>query len=165
MSGLPATIDPVLLADRGVRLTGSMPVSALARLAASCRKPQGKVEVDLAFERSGSGDLRRITGRLHAQVTVECQRCLQPMQIEVEAEPELIVLRPGEREDLVESEADTMVADRPVPLSQIVEDELLLVMPMYPMHPPGGCPDGAGADQTDKGKPFEALKELRTRKD
>jgi uncharacterized protein len=160
MSGLPAVIDPVLLADRGTRLTGKVPMKGMSRLAEHCLDERGEASVDLDFRRDG--ELREMVGEVRARFRVRCQRCLEAMELEVEARLGAILLRPGERADLVESEADTLVADKPVSLSELVEDELILAMPMFPVHAPGKCPAGAAGDAlSGKKNPFSVLQGMR----
>jgi uncharacterized protein len=103
-----------------------------------------------------------MTGEVRARLRVRCQRCLEPMELGLAAKPALILLRPGEREDLAESEADTLVVDKPVMLSGLIEDELLLALPMFPAHAPGQCPagDADGARQGRK-NPFAVLQGLK----
>ena len=52
-------------------------------------------------------------------------------------------MNPGEPSTIAADEADTLVVTKPLPLSEIVEDELLLAMPMIPGHASGECPAGA----------------------
>lgn len=162
MSGLPAMIDPVQLAERGVRLAGRLPLKGMARLSEGAKDSTDEVEVDLEFRRSASGSLCEMVGSLSVRLKTVCQRCLGPMDIGIEARPHVVLLRPGEREDLVSSEADTLVIEHPLALSQLVEDELILVAPMYPAHPAGACPAGADTEAGQgRRNPFAVLKGLK----
>lgn len=173
MLGLPATIDPVQLADRGAHLDGRLPLKAMPRLARACLEDAGEVLVDLHFERSEDGSVRRMYGNLRAALRVTCQRCLEAMELEVQTAPHLLLFRPGERDDLLEQEPDSLVVDKPLSLAEIVEDELLLAMPMIPMHAPDRCPavtsglmrGGSGTDRhegtPDKSGPFAVLGRLK----
>jgi uncharacterized protein len=132
-SGLPATIDAIQLADKGARLAGEIPVKTMARLRALCLDGRGKATIELFFERGGKRGLRRVRGTITASIRVACQRCLQPMTLAIQAEPSLVVLvvvQADERSALPAQEADVLLADKPVSLSGLVEDELLLAMPM-----------------------------------
>jgi len=161
--GWPSSIDPVQLADKGARLTGEITLAAMPRLAQMCRRDGGSVNIDLHFERSDPNGLRVMHGTVRASMPVTCQRCLNEMALELTIEPRLIVLRPGEREDL-ERDAEVLVVERPVSLSALVEDELLLAMPMIPMHAPASCaasirPAGAGTEPS--ANPFSVLEQLK----
>jgi len=164
--GWPATIDPAQLADQGAELSGELPVTSMPRLAESCLDKQGSVGVDLKFGREGVERLRFMRGIVRARVRLTCQRCLEPMTLTIETMSDMIVLRPGERPEL-EGQDDTLVVARAMPLSEFVEDELLLALPMIPKHAPDQCParDHVGAapkaSSAPRAHPFAGLKTLK----
>ncbi len=113
----------------------------MARLRALLEDDSVEVEVDLAFELAERSNLWRMLGRLAVSVNTTCQRCLEPMSIKLMAEPDVILLRQGELESSLLSGADTLTfGQTPVVLAELVEGELLLAMPMVPMHPLDECP-------------------------
>lgn len=165
-NGLPATIDAIQLADTGARLAGEIPVRAMARLRALCLDAQGKATIDLYFERGGKRGLRRVRGTITASIRVACQRCLEPMTLAIEAQPSLVVVPADERSALPAQEADVLVADKPVSLNGLVEDELLLAMPMIPMHELRECPATASLQtqqRQSRASPFAVLDKLKQR--
>jgi uncharacterized protein len=159
---LPAQIEPILLAEKGAQLVGSLPLKAMARLAEASLDGGGEVQVDLRFGHAEVGKVYEMTGRLRATVHVACQRCLEPMELPLEADVRLLLLRPGERPEGLAPEVEALVVDKPLRLSELVEDELLLAMPMIPMHPADVCPakdfvkSAAPAD-----KPLSGLSRLK----
>lgn len=169
-SHLPTAIDPIQLAEKGARLTGTLPLKAMTRLTSSCLEDTGTVHVDLTFGRVEGGDVLEMSGTVRAAVRVACQRCLEPMGLELKSDTRLLLLRPGEREHLLTQEADALAVDHPLSLSELAEDELLLVLPMIPMHPPGACPVGARLSPAEKQgqtagrNPFSALDRLKRTK-
>jgi uncharacterized protein len=67
----------------------------------------------------------------------------------------------GEREDLLES-GDALVVERAIALGELVEDELLLELPMVPMHAGSECPAGDSASgRTARRNPFAVLEKLK----
>ena len=138
MSGqLPEQIDPIRLADEGARLYGTLPGSEMSRLqelALPNSRPE-PVAVDLQFERTGQG-VRRMHGTIRTQVEMACKRCLQPLKVEVIAQPLFVLLQPGEAEP---EECEALVVEAPLSLTELAEDELLLAMPMSPGHAEGQC--------------------------
>ncbi|HJW80694.1 MAG TPA: YceD family protein [Acidiferrobacterales bacterium] len=138
MSGqLPAQIDPIRLADEGARLYGALPGSKMSRLqelALPNSRPE-PVAVSLHFERTGQG-VRRMHGTIRTQVEMACKRCLKPLKIEIVAQPLFVLLQSGEAEP---EECETLVVTAPLSLAELVEDELLLAMPMSPGHAEGEC--------------------------
>jgi len=160
--GLPAVIDPLQLADEGAWLRGALGLTDMPRLLGVCADNQGSVVVDLHFERDAQG-LRRMHGSLQATLRMVCQHCLQPFTHTLCADTRLILLTPGEPGAVTADEADTLVVTKPLPLSEIVEDELLLAMPMIPRHAPGECQANMSGP-TDKGRdrrPFATLNKLK----
>lgn len=139
LGGWSSTIDPIQLADKGARLSGELPIKGMSRLAEMCRDDRGSVHIDLQFDRAPSDGVRIMQGTITADVDVTCQRCMGSMRCTLTSLPRLVLLRPGEREDLLDS-GDARVVDQPLTLGSLVEDELLLEMPMAPMHPTEDCP-------------------------
>lgn len=137
---LPATIDPIQLAERGAHLTGTLPLRNMPRLAQGSLEGSGDVSVDLAFEREEGQQVFIMHGTLRVPLRVTCQRCLEAMDLVLETAPWLVLLKSAERLEQQEGDADILVADKPLPLSSVVEEELLLALPMVPMHAPDRCP-------------------------
>jgi len=137
---LPESIDPIQLAERGARLTGTLPLKSMPRMAPGSLAGSEDIIVDLSFERSEGEKIFLMHGTLHVHLRVTCQRCLEAMDLELEATPWVILMKAGERLAQSESDADILVVDKPLSLSALVEDELLLAMPMVPMHDPDRCP-------------------------
>ena len=160
--GLPAVVDPLRLADEGAELRGVLGLRGMPRLMELCADDSGTVTIDLLFERGAQG-LRQMHGTLRAEVPVVCQRCMQPFRHAISAQTWLILLKPGEPSAIPADEADTLVVSKPLPLGDIVEDELLLAMPMVPRHAPGKCQLDA-AESAVKAReinPFAALGKLK----
>ncbi len=171
---LPASIDPIQLAERGARLTGTLPLKGMSRLAQNCLNDTGEVFVDLAFERGEGEEVLLMHGRLSVTLHVTCQRCLEGMDLTLETSPWFILARSEKRQDELGEESDILVADKPLSLSGLVEDELLLALPMVPMHELSQCPArayvAAGTDsglkqaEEDRKSPFSALSRLKKTK-
>ena len=151
---LPATIDPIQLAERGARLTGTLPLKGMSRLAQNCLDDSGEVFIDLAFERGEGEKVLLMHGTLHVTLHVKCQRCLEAMDLALEASPWFILARSEKRQDMLGDEPDVLVA-----------------LPMVPMHELNQCPArdyvSAGTDSGSKqveeeGKsPFSVLSRLK----
>jgi uncharacterized protein len=166
---LPATIDPVTLAEKGAHVSGTLSLKALPRLAEVCRSTAGQVDVDLEFKRGEGGDVRLMLGTIRARVSLTCQRCLEGMDYELRSEPRLVLLRAGESEEELPPEVDALTVDKPIVLNTLIEDELLLVMPMIPLHDLEHCParafvaagESREAAMGSKPNPFATLQRLK----
>lgn len=105
------------------------------------------------------------------QVWRECQRCLQPVALPLALKTTLRFVR-GEDEAArldAESEDDVLALERAFDLRALVEDELLLALPLVPRHEQ--CPQPlavppqpeAEAEAPVRENPFAALARLRRR--
>lgn len=165
MSGrLPSEIDPIRLADEGARLRGELAGSSMTRLRELL--PGGQtplpVAIDLSFEHTTHGE-RLMRGAIETAVDAICQRCLGPVRIALTARPTTVLLRPGEVPGTAADEAEALVVEGALRLTELVEDELLLAMPMFPMHGEGECaaPGEGAPGGNDRRNPFVALHGLK----
>ncbi len=79
-----------------------------------------------------------VEGRLQARLTVECQRCLKAMEIPLQIELKLLV-SPTDCE-VVESSLDTVFSENgSVDIFEMVEDELILGLPLVTLHEDVAC--------------------------
>ena len=131
------------------------------------------VEVDARAVKSGH--YIGVDLDIRGSVTVACDRCLEDLQLPVEAHPAFSVkfgeqamaeeeMREGSREILLVS-----VADTELDMSQAIYDYVCLSLPMQRVHPDGECnPDTVrflGQERADEeagetNSPFAALKGL-----
>jgi uncharacterized protein len=165
---LPDNFDPAHLADEGMRLEGDLPMGRLPRLAALCAEPGGGTRVVMDFERTTDGK-RIMRLRADAQAVFECGRCLGKVAVSWRAESVLVIRRSAEASDSTEEDTETLIADGPVSLRDVVEDELLLAVPMFPVHadPCGSAEPGSpadarrGEDSPRSSGPFATLARLK----
>lgn len=163
---LPRSCHPGALADRGERLCGALPVKDLRRLASAVERVEGPVRVELEFGRDESG-LASIRGRLESPLRLTCQRCLEPLDLVLRVEVDVLVA-PSQRESEWRGQAREVVhvQDDSLPLHEMIEDELLLSLPMHPVHrgdrcaPPLGPPLPKGGTAPSLPNPFAALADL-----
>ena len=88
-----------------------------------------------------------------------CQRCLDPVEFPVELGVEL-ELAGSEREIVAaDDDVDRVLATNAMDVAALVEDEVLLVLPMAPVHE--RCEPDAERHVADRAAPFAALAGLR----
>lgn len=163
---LPRRVDPLELCDRGVSLSGTLPLAGMERLCDRLTDRQGTVHIELAFARDALGR-RHMAGRAEVAVQAQCERCLNPVAALLEARIEALVVPGGARQD--DEGLDSLEATgEPMSLSDLVEDELLLAAPMYFKHPAGRCeaPQGTPGEAAPEpvprpAKPFAVLARLK----
>jgi uncharacterized protein len=167
---LPEHFEANALARRGARFSGSLALAQMPRLADSLQSPDGEVQVELEFALDPDG-LVVIRGRIGAQLALTCQRCLESMTLPVDRSFTLgVVATEALAERLPESYDPLVDGGQPVSTRDMVEDELLLSLPLVPMHPAEQCPaarqppaDGESEqpERPARENPFAVLAELK----
>ena len=174
----PLRLDVAAFIAEGAALSGQWPGAALPRLAESQTPPQDLALPEVAW--SAQGERRSVPGSepelwltLEVQTTVwlTCQRCLQPFQVSLAFERRLRFVRgEAEAEALdAESEDDVLALSRWLDLRELVEDELLLALPLVPRHEvcPQPLPMSAAdampdVEVAEPPHPFAALQALKS---
>jgi uncharacterized protein len=162
---LPERIDPPRLAEREARLCGHLSLARMERLRASLCDGEGTAFIDMRFQRDEQGRDMAV-GDVMARLPVRCQRCLEPMEIAI-ATAVRLAFTDAEGETPPPAGYDAALpVDGTISLSDLVEDELMLALPMAPMHE--DCPVGVWrrylsdrAPSEAPWKPFAALSRIR----
>jgi uncharacterized protein len=145
-----AVIDSLEFARAEQQLRGSLEVAGLKRLEDVLYDTQGT----LSYSLTGSRDERnrpllelRIEGPLHLQ----CQRCLGLLDYAVEVANTLLVLPRGVQADEATQDPDAPDVIEPNPaldVAELVEDEVLLSLPLAPRHAEGVCESRLKSEQS-----------------
>lgn len=164
-SHLPDLIDPLVWVDKGRHWQDKVPLARLPRLAGMIVNPQSEAEVDLTFAREGQ--VAAITGKVCANLEVVCQRCLEPLRIDVCSMVNLgVVGSIDEGNRLPEPYEPLLLEQSRIPLGDIVEDELILAIPPIPRHahcePASQRSSGVAAEVSKYPNPFAGLAKLKT---
>ena len=74
--------------------------------------------------------------RLHIKTTLQlsCQRCLDPLILDVELTPELALAASEEAAARLPERYDPLLCTQPLSPLELLEDELLLALPQVPRH-------------------------------
>lgn len=170
---LPKDIDPFKLAQNGLTLEGTLPVSAMGRLSESLSSNDGNVAVMMRFDVDETG-LPYMYGEFNSKLSLICERCMAPMLMDVNVECYLAIIKSERQiEELAEMYEPWLIENNdPILLSSIVEDELILGLPLVPRHEHACLPKeawyrGDEVDESEKEKkvsPFEVLASLKLKK-
>ena len=136
---LPIRINHRRLVSDNARLEGTIPLERFERLIGLLNNSTGDVRARLEFKR---GYKRRglVTGNLEASVSMICQNCIQPATVAVRAEIRLLVVNSeAALEALAEADDGIICLEDQVLLVDLLEDELILSMPMVGRHAEGEC--------------------------
>lgn len=143
---LPERIYPLRLCRLGETLAGSMALEHMPRLAEMLHETADRVALELRFDRDDSGQAC-IGGRIDASVVVICQRCLEPMSIDIERDVSLALVEGEDEAAALDTRYDPLlIGEEPVSLPGLVEDELILALPNFSRHPRDACSMPPGAD-------------------
>lgn len=125
--------------DTGAAYAGSVPLDSFPRLREILVLGDGEALYDLAFRRDDGGYAVAI-GSVHAVLGLECQRCLEPMWYQLDADIALALVKGlDEAGELPDDYDPLMLEERLIRSRDLLEDELLLGIPQIPMHPAGLC--------------------------
>ncbi len=131
---LPSYIEPFKWADRGAEVDASAPLRTFTRLLENLSNDQGDITVRCQFVRDAQ---RRayVGGKAQGMVTMTCQRCLGPVQVALDVDFRIALLREEAEAETLADDQDYLVAgEETVSLHDIVEDELILAAPLVPTH-------------------------------
>jgi len=150
-------IDGLQFARGAGVLKGTLGLSDLRRLAEMRCATEG-----LSYEISGRTDA---DGRCWLRVSasgalrLECQRCLGPLEFTLSLHSELLLATSEREVALAGDDIDRVLAGKDMEVCRLVEDEVLLVLPMAPTHERcGGMRDSADSGRSSQ---FAALAKLK----
>lgn len=151
--------------SRGGFFQGEIDVSNLSRLSEFLLSDQATVAIEFNFRQSDY-DTPMLEGHLKVTLSVECQRCLEAVEKPLELDFKLLVNAP---DDVVaESRLDTVYSDDgTVDIFEVVEDELILGLPLVTTHDDESCNEfwqtqDENLEEVTKENPFSVLAKLKT---
>jgi len=163
-------LDVRKAAARGVSVSGTLRPLELLRFQPLLAADEGTIEAQLSFSRDEENRYV-IHVAVEADVSVTCQRCLEPMPAHLTSDNTLAVVWTDEQAAHLPRHLDPLiVAQDACNLWELVEDELILAMPPFSYHDTQECkervagfsdaaPEGSAAE--DKPNPFNVLAQLK----
>lgn len=164
---LPKKVDPRKLAERDVVFKGEIDFNLMPELQSLLVSNEGHASVELRFALDEQ-KLRTVTGQAQAQVQLQCQRCLEPVALEIDAEFSLAVVLNEEQAKNLPRYYDPLLVEEDVELAALVEEELILSLPAVAYHEDCSVQTSFGDAavveqrvQDDKPNPFSVLASLK----
>ncbi|WP_245953291.1 YceD family protein [Moraxella caviae] len=168
-SNQPANIVLEKWADIGFDWAGKVSVDELPRLAAQVSR-DGVLDVSVSLAKKNG--ILWLNFAVAGVLKLPCQRCLEPMAVDVSGEYQLAILADEKDSALVDGAEFVLVDElnphdgrKMLPLLDLLEDELLLALPLAPRH--DDCEmltDSVGdAPEEQPENPFAALAALKGR--
>jgi len=176
-SNSPQHLDVKAFSTSQSALSGEVDLQGMPRLRADCAEDvAGKAEWSVQGELRQARD-GQAASWIHLQaktkVPLTCQRCLKTVEQALEVDRSFRFVNDEVTADAQddESEEDLLVLSKDFDLLALVEDELLMALPLVPMHT--SCqsehaptsPDDSGANADAKPSPFAVLATMRLGKD
>ena len=171
----PDRLDVKAFAQAGAHLSGHDTLLKYKRLA---EEAQG-LHPDLRVDWAADGEVRTTHGvggqvwlRLKASATLPmtCQRCLHSVDVPLEVEREFRFVADEATAEALDgdSDEDLLALSREFDLRELIEDELLMALPVVPRHEEcptdvtlASCDEDFEQASADKPNPFAALAGLR----
>jgi uncharacterized protein len=173
----PLRLDVLAFASDGDALAGEWPGADLTRLSDGQATPQdvqpSAVQWTLEGRRvpvAGGEPEIWLHVRASTRAWLTCQRCMQPYELQLAVDRHLRFVRDeAEAETLdAESEDDVLALPRWLDARELVEDEMLLALPLVPRHEQCPQPLPMSADVSvdevapDRPNPFAVLQSLKS---
>ena len=161
---LPESVDFLKQVERNACFEGAWPLSDFTRLAEVVYKDQGEIKARLKFgTRAGTNCL---DGHVQAELELRCERCLEPVKRHIESDFRFGLITSEDEADSLPKEFEPLLAqDYELSLLELVEDEILLSLPIVARHDEE-CSEilqkhtANDSVQQDTYRPFAALKDL-----
>ena len=164
-------LDVDRLADRQADVAFEIPLSRLPRVQAKIAGAQGTARGVAHFRREAGYRVAEI--ELHGEAKLVCQRCLAPLIWPIDSDTRVALVANESDADRVSQDVETVhVPDDRVRIGDLVEEELILTLPIVPLHEdasectaqgdvPAPAEEAAPVQETQR--PFEQLGELLKR--
>lgn len=166
-TALPISIDLSKLVEGTHRFSGSVDMTKMSRLKerAECDN-QATVDLELTVGRQSHQPTVTLRGQLGGDVKMICERCLQSMPVHIESDFELTVVGSLQAADELAAEETPVIADRDqLAVSALVEDELMLALPIVALHEETNCPGLGWKTDFEKPHPMAVLSQLKREQD
>ena len=148
---------------------GSLPIAAMPRLCEVLADDAGVATYELDFGRDEYGTAY-VDVRVQAPLWLVCQRTLEPFVMPVTVDSRLGLIRSERDESALPAECEPLLVAEDDKLSPIdvIEDELLLVLPLVPVNPDSTLPEEVTHTPVEEAptearpnNPFAVLRELK----
>jgi len=156
-------IDSLDFAGNGRQISGEVPVAGMPRLLDALADSGGILQYTVR-----GGVDKQGTPLLHVGISgncrLRCQRCLGALEHAVRIDTRLLLRDQASLDALIdeEEEFDSILADTHLDVLDLLEEEVLLSLPIASRHELGACQaTGAEKKHGDEESPFAALAKLK----
>jgi uncharacterized protein len=169
-------VDAVVCARAGSTIARDFSAAELPRLREAGGHDDSSIEAKFQF--SEYDGRPAVTGELHGTAVLTCQRCMQPVDIDID-DTFQVLLVDEERSDEPGGFEPVVAKASRLDLGWLAEEQVLLNLPLVPMHAPEDCgvqaalnqvvaehrdsedaPTEAAPEQGTTQQPFQNLRDL-----
>jgi uncharacterized protein len=153
------------MVQAGRRFEGKMPLAAMPRLKASLASARGDVQFELEFGKDEFG-IAFVHVRANAALPLTCQRTLDVFDLPVAIDTRLgLITTEADEAGLPPGYEPLLMTDGSLRPVDVVEDELILALPVVPVKPGSEhveqtWGDGAEEPAEERPNPFAGLKTI-----
>lgn len=164
MSQRGMVIDSLEFARRHETLSGRLQLGTLPRLAEMLFDASGSLDYQVSGETAGGEAFLAV--RLEGSLLLTCQRCLGALQFVLSVRSRMMLVEQGapwpddgQVGGLEDETCDAIDASRELDLAPLLEEEILLALPIAPRHE--RCDPPVVATAPNEASPFAQLARLR----
>ena len=170
-ASLSKRLDAKSFVDIEKVLTGSIEMVGLERFQGAVESVMSAIDYRLAFQTDAEG-YRMIDGSCSARITAVCQRCLDAVELDVEGEFQVGLAYSDEEAKHLPKHYEPVLMDNNGNIDpyELLEDELILALPMFANHELGECEvkqpvaEAAHIETTsERDNPFDVLKQFKSK--
>jgi uncharacterized protein len=165
-ANVPAVLDAWRMVSARRQFEGTLPLSAFPRLRDSLLDVDGECRFALEFGRDAM-DQPYVEVRADAELPLQCQRTLERYLHRVRLVQQLGLITSEAQESALPEHMEPLLVPESGELKAIdlVEDELILALPVVPINPDSSLPDSAWLhEEEEKQNPFGVLSALKDNK-
>ena len=166
---LPKTLDPIKSAQKQSVYDGVYLAHEMKRFTSAVVAASDEITINVEFLKDAQG-LTYFKGDMRAQVQLICQRCNQNFDHSINTEFCFTPVQGIDNEELIPDAYEPVEVDDhgEVDLFQVLEDELILALPIVALHSQDDCTVKAKdlqfgniEPEPERKNPFAVLKELK----
>lgn len=164
-AALPARVDIARQVQAQFTYKGSLPLASMRRLLGSLASSEGEVRYKVAFGKDDFG-ISWLELIVEAGLPLVCQRTLETFMYPVSIDQRLgLIADEADETGLPEGYEPLLVPDGHLAIADVIEDELILALPVVPMKPGAPLDWNDGSDEASADiepvNPFGVLGSLK----
>ena len=167
---LPIYVALTRFAEHALEFHGGLPLSEMPRLTPSLLDVTGQAEVRMEFG-TDTQKIKYAKGQINAELTVQCQRCLEPFVYPLASTFASAIVNSDAKAKTLPAYYDpVLVTGDNLNIMEMIEEELLVNLPIVLMHDPQDCKvkmplivEDQDAVVTAKVNPFKIIETLKVK--